>query len=64
MPLADAAKSSRKTARARHTDRWLFGNWTATSAAVHDEQPPLDDAYADFMGKQVDNAEEFEEDTL
>jgi hypothetical protein len=52
------AKASRKKAGARHSDLCMFGNWTATRSPVDDEQPPIDDAYADFTGEQVDNTEE------
>jgi hypothetical protein len=57
-PLTDTAKSSRRKASASNSDPGLFGNWKATSARVDDEQPPVDDAYVDFMGEQVDDTEE------
>jgi hypothetical protein len=57
-PLGDTAKSSREQAGAHHSNRWLFGNWTATRSPVDDEQPPRDDASADFMREQVDDTEE------
>jgi hypothetical protein len=56
-PLADMAKASRKKAGARHSDLCMFGNWTATRSPVGGEQPPIDDAYADFTGEQVDDTE-------
>jgi len=63
-PLADTAKSSRKQAGAHHSNCWLFGNWTATRSPVDDEQPPVDAASAEAMGKLSDHHDDYEEDTI
>jgi len=50
-PLIDTASVSRKKTGSRHSNPWPCGNSTAKSA-------PVDDAYADFMGEQVDDTDE------
>jgi hypothetical protein len=63
-PLADMAKASRKKAGARHSDLCMFGNWMATRSPVDDEQPPVDAASAEAMGKLSDHHDDYEEDTI
>jgi hypothetical protein len=63
-PLADTAKSSRKKAGARHSDLCMFGHWTATRSPVGGEQPPVDAASAEAIGKLSDHHDAYEEDTI
>jgi AAA domain len=63
-PLAETATSARKKAGAHHNNRWLFGNWTATRSPADDAPPPIDEAYADAIGRHRDYAGDLEENTI